>query len=150
MDTTYPADAGTDLYQLTVLGTPKTETVAAARDVHNMTAGAPRSVAGARALGDLSHNVYVPVESDQMRLLFLDTWNSPSGVGQFFGNPQVAESAGHLFGERTAQLWAPAPGFGSYAIPVPSGRSAVAVGYLRAPVISIDAARTAFHASAAA
>jgi hypothetical protein len=142
--TTYPADAGADVYLLTVLGTPTATTVDDARDLHNDTAGQPQSVAGARALGDLSHNVYVPAEHDELKLLFLDTWNSPSGVGQFFGNPQVQAAAGKLFTERDATLWMAAPGFGSYSLPTPSGRAAAGVGILRAPVTSIDAARTAF------
>jgi hypothetical protein len=145
---TYPADAGADIFLLTVLGTPNVTATAGARDLHNSTAGAPPRAAGARALGDLSHNVFVPAESDELRLLFIDTWNSPSGIGQFFGNPQVAEAAGALFAERTARLWAPAPGYGSYALPTPTGRSIAGVGYLRAPVSSLEAAQKAFRAHA--
>jgi hypothetical protein len=145
-----PADAGADVFLLTVRGTPKAASAAAACDLHNATAGAPPSVAGARALGDLSHNVFLPAESQQLQLLFVDTWNSPSGVGQFFGNPQVAEAAGALFSERSATLWAPAPGFGSYSLPTPAGKSIGGVGYLRAPVSSLEAAEKAFHAHAAA
>jgi hypothetical protein len=145
-----PANAGADVFLLTVRGMPKAATAAAARELHNATAGAPPSVAGAQALGDLSHNVFVPAESDQLRLMFIDTWNSPSGVGQFFGNPQVSEAAGALFSERAATLWTPAPGFGSYSLPTPAGRSIAGVGYLRAQVSSVEAAQVAFHAHAAA
>jgi hypothetical protein len=147
---TYPADAGADIFLLTVRGTPRASGSDDARDLHNATAGAPQSVAGARALGDLSHNVFVPAEDDLLRLMFIDTWNSPSGVGQFFGNPQVAEGADKLFSDRTATLWAPAAGFGSYSLPAPTGGSVSGVGYLRAPVTSIEAAREAFSAYASA
>ncbi len=146
----YPADAGSDVFLLTVIGSPTASTVAEARELHNNTAGAAPSVAGARALGDLSHNVFLPAEADDLKLLFIDTWNSPSGVGQFFGNPQVAEAAAALFTERAATLWAPLAGSGSYTLPMPSGRSVAGVGYLRAPVSSLDAAQAAFAQHGAA
>ena len=56
-DATYPADAGAELYLLTVLGTPKGVSPEKATDLHNMTAGNPQGVAAAKSLGDLSHNV---------------------------------------------------------------------------------------------
>jgi hypothetical protein len=146
----FPSDAGADVFLLTVRGTPTTDAVEVARDLHNATAGDPNSVAGAKSLGDLSHNVFRPAEQGELRLMFIDSWNSPSGVGQFFGNPQVAEAADKLFAERQATLWAPAPGFGSYTLPVPSGRSVAGVGYLRVPLTSLDDAGPAFHAHAAA
>ncbi|MDQ1494549.1 MAG: hypothetical protein QOG69_1032 [Actinomycetota bacterium] len=145
-----PVGAGPEVFLLTVRGTPNTESVGAARDLHNATAGLPQSVAGARALGDLSHNVFLPTDRSDLRLLFIDTWNNPAGVGQFFSNPQVAEAAGALFKERDATLWTQAVGFGSYSLPAPSGRSVAGVGYLRANVTSLEAARSAFHADAAA
>lgn len=146
----YPADAGADTFLLTVRGTVRSESTQAARDLHNATAGAPDSIAGARSLGDLSHNVFVPAETDAPRLMFLDTWNSPAGVGLFFSNPMVGEAAGKLFAERDAVLWAPAAGFGSYTLATPAGTSVAGVGYLRAAVTSLDAARAAFLAHASA
>ena len=144
----YPADAGADIFLLTVRGTPRADSADAARDLHNATAGAPAGVAAARALGDLSHNVFLPAESSELKLLFIDTWNSPSGVGQFFGDPQVAQGAEGLFADRTATLWAPAPGHGSYSLPTPAGRSIAAVGWLKAAVTSPEAAQKAFAAHA--
>ena len=94
--TTRPADAGATLFQLTVQGVPIPDSVEQARTLHNETAGADASVAAARSLGDLSHNVYTPVGTGGFELLFLDTWNSMEGLGQFFANPQVIESAGQL------------------------------------------------------
>jgi hypothetical protein len=148
--TSYPSDAGPDVLLLTVTGTPTLASADAARELHNATAGTPQSVAGAKSLGDLSHTVFLPAAGDALRLLFIDTWNSPSGLGQFFGNPMVQDAAAKLFSERDAVLWAPAPGFGSYVLPAPSGRAVAGVGILRAPVTSMDAARSAFHAYAAA
>ena len=87
--TTYPADAGPDLYLLTVLGTPTTGSGAASRDLHNATAGDPGGVAAAKSFGDLSHNVFLPADADDKRLLFLDNWNSPQGLGTFFADEQV-------------------------------------------------------------
>ncbi len=145
----YPADAGAELYLLTVLGTPNAKSPSEARDLHNMTAGNPGGVAGAKALGDLSHNVFLPASKDEKKLLFLDTWNSPTGVGQFFSDAQVLEGGAALFADREAVLWMPAAGFGSYVLPVPSGRSVGAIGLMRAPVSSLDAAQAAFHADSA-
>ena len=48
-DATYPADAGAATYLLTVRGTTVPSTLDATRDIHNSTAGAPQSAAGARS-----------------------------------------------------------------------------------------------------
>jgi hypothetical protein len=147
---TYPADAGADLYLLTVLGKPNAGAPVAARDLHNATAGNPRGVAAAKSLGDLSHNVLLPASDGDERLLFLDTWNSPTGASQFFSDAQVLEGGAALFADREAVLWMRADGFGSYTLPVPSGRSVGAIGLMRAPVSSSDAAAPAFRADSAA
>jgi hypothetical protein len=63
-DTTYPADAGATTYLLTVRGTTVPSTLEETRALHNATAGAPQSAAGARSLGDLSHNVYAPISKE--------------------------------------------------------------------------------------
>jgi hypothetical protein len=147
---TYPADAGENLYLLTVLGTPNAADPAGAKDLHNQTAGNPGGVAAAKSLGDLSHNVFLPTSDGDGRLLFLDTWNSPTGLGQFFSDEQVQHGGAALFADREAVLWMPAAGFGSYSLPVPSGRSVGAIGIMRAPVSSFDAAAPAFAADSAA
>ena len=148
--TIYPADAGPDLYLLTVLGTPTTGSGAASRDLHNATAGSPGGVAGAKASGDLSHNVFLPAAKDDARLLFVDNWNSPQGLGAFFADEQVLQGAAALWTDREAVLWMPGPGFGSYRLPVPSGRAIAAIGLMRAPVVSTEKAAPAFHADSAA
>jgi hypothetical protein len=147
---TYPADAGENLYLLTVLGKPNAAAPADARDLHNQTAGNPGGVAAAKSLGDLSHNVLLPASDGDDRLLFLDTWNSPTGLGQFFSDEQVQQGGAALFADREAVFWMPAAGFGSYVLPVPSGRSIGAIGIMRAPVSSFDAAAPAFAADSAA
>ena len=82
-DTTYPADASAATYLLTVRGTTVPPTLDETRSIHNATAGAPQSAAGASALGDLSHNVYAPIGKDlDGQLLFIDLWNSMSGLGR--------------------------------------------------------------------
>jgi hypothetical protein len=148
-DITYPADAGADLYLLTVMGTPTTGSVTETRDLHNATVGNPDGVAGAKALGDLSHNVYLPSDGTN-RLLFLDTWNTPTGVGQFFSDEQVLQGAAALFAEREAVLWMPAAGFGSYNLQVPSGKTVAGIGIMRAPVADYEVAGKAFHADSVA
>jgi hypothetical protein len=147
-DTTYPADAGAEVYLLTVLGTPKVSPEKAV-DLHNATAGNPQGVAAAKSLGDLSHNVFVPAAAET-RLLFLDTWNSPTGLGQFFADKATQEGAGMLWDSFQPTLWMPAAGFGSYTLPATSGKSVGALGLLRVGVSSFDAAAPAFHADSSA
>ena len=102
MSDTYPADATATIYLFTFRGKVKTPTVADGRELHNKTAGSPEGIAAARALGDLSHNVYTSAGngagSDE--LLFIDYWNSPRGFGQFFADPQVQAGAEQQFAER--------------------------------------------------
>jgi hypothetical protein len=130
---TYPPDAGAATYLLTVRGTTVSSTLDEARATHNSTAGAPQSAAGARSLGDLSHNVFAPTSAElKGQLLFIDFWNSLSGLGNFFANPHVRLE-----------------GFGAFHLPLPSGRSTAAVGLLRVSVNSLEAAAPAFTAYAA-
>ena len=150
-DTTYPADAGAATYLLTVRGTTVPSTLDVTRDVHNATAGAPQSAAGARSLGDLSHNVYAPIGKDRDgELLFIDLWNSISGLGSFFANPQVQAAAGQLFAERDGIVWAALDGFGAFHLALPNGRSIGAVGLIQVLVTSIEQAAGAFTAYASA
>jgi hypothetical protein len=139
-----PADAGCETFLLTVRGKTNPATLAASRELHDATAGEPGSVAGARALGDLSHNVFAPLAGDEDELLFLDYSNSVSGLGQFFANPQVQAAAGQLFAERDGVVWGHAPGFGSWSLPVPFGREPSGIGLLRVSVTSIEAAAPGF------
>ena len=144
-DLTFPADAGADIYLLTVLGTPKGVTPEKAVGLHNATAGNPAGVAAAKSLGDLSHNVFVPALAET-RLLFLDTWNSTQGLGQFFADKATQEGAAALWESYQPTLWMPAAGFGSVTLPVPSGGTVGGVGTMRAPVTSLEAAADAFLA----
>lgn len=109
-------------YLLTIRGTLAPETLADAQALHNATAGAPESVSAARALGDLSHMVYLPMqapESGAGEVLFIDQWNSIEGLNQFFANPTVQEQGGQLFSEREAVVWVPAEGFYDYHLSAP-------------------------------
>src|SRR5579864_9253769 len=149
--TTYPDDAGAATYLLTVRGTTAAPTLDAAREMHNATAGAPQSAAGARSLGDLSHNVFAPIGTQLAgQLLFIDVWNSLSGLNTFFSNPQVQAAAGQLFATRDGIVWSRLEGFGAFHILTPKGRSVSAVGVLQATVSSIEDAAGAFTAYAAA
>jgi hypothetical protein len=148
-DQMFPTDAGAEIYLLTVLGTPNGVSPENAVDLHNMTAGNPDGVAAAKSLGDLSHNVFVPAAAET-RLLFLDTWNSPQGLGQFFSDEATQHGAAAMWSEYQPTLWMPAAGFGSYTLPAPSGKAVGALGLLRAPVSSFEAAGSAFHADSAA
>ncbi len=148
-ETTYPADAGAATYLLTVRGKTAPPVLDDARTMHNATAGAPQSAAGARSLGDLSHNVFAPIATDNDgQLLFIDFWNSLSGLGTFFSNPQVQAAASQLFSSRDGIVWSRLDGFGGFSLPVPTGRSTGAVGLLQVPVTSIEQAASAFTAYA--
>jgi len=75
----------------------------AARVVHNETAGDPRGIAAARSLGDLSHQVFVPIDpaaNGARELLILDLWNSLPGLNQFFANQHMRRGGSMLFSRR--------------------------------------------------
>jgi hypothetical protein len=134
------------IYLLSIPGTLAPATLEAARALHNETAGAPQSVAAARALGDLSHMVYVPADGTAGKLLFLDFWNSLEGLDRFFANPHVQEQAGQIFADRGPVVWAPAEGFTTYHLPAPHGKNERIVAMVRGQVASRAAAREAHNA----
>ena len=87
-----------DFVLLTVRGTLAPKTLEEARTLHNETAGSAQGIAAARALSDLSHTVYAPcaVAGDlsgakSNELLFIDFWQDPAGLQQFFCDPRVGE-----------------------------------------------------------
>lgn len=146
MSDSYPSDASAATFLLTVRGTMAAGTLDEARETHNATAGAPEGVAAARSLGDLSHNVYAGHGADHAgELLFIDFWNSLSGLGQFFSNPQVQAGASMLFSNMDNPVWARAEEFGSYHLAVPSGRTPAGIGMLRTRVTSLEKAAGAFR-----
>ena len=143
------ADGTTQLpmYLLTIRGTLAPATLEAARAVHNETAGAPANVAAAKALGDLSHMVYVPTAPESAgEFLILDVWNNMDGLGQFFANPHVQEQAGQIFASRDPVVWAPAAGFVGYHLPAPYGKNDRVVVVVRGMVHSHTAAQRAHNA----
>ncbi len=149
--TKYPSDASAATFLLTVRGTFAASSVEEARGIHNMTAGNPAGVEAARSLGDLSHNVYIGMGDDHEReLLFLDYWNSLTGLGQFFSDPQVKQGAGMLFSTMDNPVWAAATDFGSFHLAIPAGKTPAGVGVLRAKVTSVDKAAAAFRDYASA
>jgi hypothetical protein len=137
---------------LTVRGTHKQASLEAARILHNQTAGSERGIAAARALGDLSHKVYAPCAraaalsgAKEGEIAFIDVWEDPKGIMDFFSNPQVQESAGHLFASREASVWMPAQGSFSFHLPAPMGHDERSVGMIRGPIQSPEAAIEAFR-----
>jgi hypothetical protein len=145
--TTYPADAGAATHLLTVRGKTVASTLEETRGIHNSTAGAAQSAAGARSLGDLSHNVYAPISAELSgQLLFIDIWNSPSGLNTFFSNPQVQAAAGQLFASRDGIVWSRLEGFGDYHLATPAGKSVGAVGVIQVSLTSMEAGAAAFTA----
>lgn len=137
-----------DVFLLAIRGTLKAKTQDEARDIHNATAGNPEGVAAARALGDLSHNVYVPLVDTQGsagELLILDLWNNLEGFNNFFSNKQVQEGGAMIFAPgANRELWSPAHDIRAFVLPTPPGKNDRYVGLLRATVRSRDAAKAAF------
>lgn len=110
----------------------------AARNLHNQTAGSPEGVAAARALGDLSHNVYTPLPgasgAAENELLFLDVWKNAEGIGTFFSDSQVQHGASMLFSEREAVIWMPAEGAFGFELSAPMHLTGRYLGIARGPI----------------
>ena len=135
---------------LTVRGQYLSESLEACRTIHNDTAGSPAGIAAARALGDLSHKVYAPVPTPNTsakpgEVLFLDWWQDPKGLMEFFANENVQMQGQKLFTSRDASVWMPARGSFSYSLPAPAGRNERYVGMIRGPIASPDAAIEIFR-----
>lgn len=148
---TQPPDVGTTLFLLTIRGKFNGKTVDEARQAHNTAAGSPEGVAAARALGDLSHAVYVRADAEAQggvpEGLFIDIWNSTTGLGQFFANPQVQEGGKYIWADREPVLWVAAPGFPHVQLPPPRDKSERIVGLIRGAVKSIEDAKKTIESS---
>jgi hypothetical protein len=131
---------------LTIRGRLSPATLEEARKIHNETAGNPQGVAAAKSLGDLSHNVHVPVadETKATELLILDRWNDPAGLQKFFSNVDVQKGGGMIFANRDPVVWTPAEECASFALPTPAGKGDRFVGTLRVTAKSRAAAAEAF------
>lgn len=137
---------------LTVRGTLVPPDLESARALHNATAGSPEGIAGARALGDLSHKVYAPLENPLSRatkgeLLFIDTWLAPEGIMKFFSNPQIAASARQMFSKRAPTVWMPAVGAFHWSLPAAMGQDRRYIGMIQGPIASPEAAVAIFSKS---
>ena len=123
---------------LTVRGTVIPTEIDAARSLHNQTAGSPDGVAGARALGDLSHKVYTPLPgapgAAENEVLFIDVWKNAEGIGTFFSDAQVQHGAAMLFSEREAVVWMPAEGAFGFELPAPMHLTGHFLGIARGPI----------------
>ncbi len=141
-----------DTFLLAIRGILKAKTLGEARDIHNATAGHPDGVAAARALGDLSHSVYVGMADAGGKageLLILDVWNSFDGFQKFFGDKQVQAGGAMIFESRDPTVWMRARDIRSFTLPIPAGKEARCVGLIRGTARSREAARAAFDALAA-
>lgn len=136
------------VFLLAIQGTLKAKTEEEARNVHNLTAGNPEGVAAARSLGDLSHNVYVSLDSapgSAGDLLILDLWNNLEGFGRFFADKHVQDGGAMIFASvESRELWLPAHDFYGFALPIPPNKPERFIGLLRGTVRSRDAAKAAF------
>jgi hypothetical protein len=134
---------------LTVRGKLVPKTLDHARKLHNETAGSSQGIAAARALGDLSHKVYLPVTeapgTSEGELLFIDTWLSAEGIGKFFSNPHVQEQGANLFSTRDPVVWMPARGAFSFNLPAPTAKPERYLGVVRGAVKSPEDAIAVFR-----
>lgn len=124
-------------------GTLNEVATADARAMHNafLFDGPQPGMEVARALGDLSHNVYEPALGMTGELLFADRWADPDGMETFFANPFAMQAAGRLFARREWSEWTSAPGAFGFQLPAPGGASARILSICRGPVHSVgDAA----------
>jgi hypothetical protein len=122
---------------------------AAACATHNATAGNPEGVAAAKALGDLSHKVFVAAPGELAgarpdELLILDVWQTPEAIGKFFASPAVGQGGAKLFKQRDPVVFMPARGALQLDIPAPMSAKERYVAVLRAKVKSPDAAIATF------
>src|SRR5215211_4710910 len=142
------------LYLLTIRGTLAPDTLEAACNVHNMTAGDPQGVAAAKSLGDVSHMVYVPMPHDEHaqskgagEFLIMDLWYSIEGLNTFFADKQVQEGGSMIFSERDPVVWAPAEDFTSFHIPAPFGQNDRIIAVVRGTVNSREEAKELHNAA---
>jgi hypothetical protein len=137
---------------LTVRGSFLTPNAEAARKVHNETAGSEAGKAAARALGDLSHRVYLPCTgagamagTTENDLLFVDVWEGPQGIMEFFSNPEVQKQGAGLFTKKEPNVWMPAIGAYSVHMTAPAKQTERYLGVIRSVVASPEAAIEAFR-----
>jgi hypothetical protein len=137
-----------DIILLAIRGTVNPPNLDATRQLHNATAGHPDGVAAARSLGDLSHNVFVPLADAPdaaTELLFIDLWNSAEGLQRFFSDKQVQEGGNAMFKHRDPAVFRQCAAR-SFHLPTPRGKNDRFLGVLRATVKSESAAIAAFDA----
>ena len=135
---------------LTVRGKHRARDLEGARKLHNEIAGSPQAIAAARALSDLTHNVFVPIEDaptspPSNELLFLDVWEDAKGITEFFAAEDVQKGGERLFSSRDASVWVPAVGAFGFELPAPSRRTERAIGLVRGPVGSPEKAIEIFR-----
>ncbi len=131
----------------TTRGTLNPKTLDEARQMHNtfVTEGPQPGIEIARSLGDISHNVYTPVEDSGSlsgakpgELLFIDHWADSNGMETFFSNPFAQEAGDRLYSSRVESEWMPAPAAFTFQVPATAGAPARFVGMMRAPVRSAE------------
>jgi hypothetical protein len=95
-------------------GTLATSTLDDARALHNsfIAEGPQPGIEVARSLGDLSHLVYVPAQTEpatrrsdaSTELLFVDLWADTNGMEAFFSHPAARQAGDRLFSSRGIRM----------------------------------------------
>ena len=130
-----------DYVLLTVRGTLAPKTLDEARVLHNETAGSAPGMAAARSLSDMSHTVFAPVKgvgelsgAKDNELLFIDFWEDPKGLMQFFSDPRVGEQGSKLFTSKDPTVWMPAIGAYTFDFPATNASKSRYLGVFRSVV----------------
>lgn len=138
------------LILLTVRGKLNAPSLEAGCQRHNETAGSQPGIAAARALGDLSHQVFTPLPgfpgAVDGEVLFIDYWMSAEGIGRFFSDPQVQGMAAQLFAAREGVVWMPARGAFGFRLPAPVHKPDRLLGIVRGVAGSLEDAISIFRA----
>lgn len=133
------------IFLFTNTGTLRPTSAEEARVLHNATVGDPAGVAAAQSLGNLSHQVYVPMGDWSGEIMFITQWTSAEGIQQFFSDTNVQESGARLFTASDAAVWRPAEGFLHYWITTPLGQHDRVLAVVRSPVTSLETAQRAMN-----
>lgn len=137
---------------LTVRGKYIPKDLEGCRVLHNETAGSAAGMAAARSMGDLSHKIYAPLAGPQSgavegEVLFMDWWQDPKGLMDFFSNENVQMQGAKLFASRDATVWMPAKGAFTWNLPAAASKNERSVGLVRGPIASPEAALAIFRAA---
>ena len=124
---------------LTVRGQYLPSTLEGLRVLHNDTAGSQAGIAAP---------VVMPQSgAKEGEVLFMDWWQDPKGLMDFFANENTQMQGTKLFKGRDATVWMPAKGAFTYSLPAAANRNERFVGLIRGPITSSEKSLSIFRAA---